>query len=192
MAIGVHVPTPTPAVPGSSESLPAAPVLILGLGNEILSDDAVGLQVARELRRRFHADDRIEVLETEEMGLALLDFIVGRQEVILVDAVQTTRLRPGEVHEAEGKQLEAFPSLAPHSLGVGEIMTLGSELGFRMPARVRVFAVEVEDPFTLRIGLSPSVAAAVPQLVARVWEVAKAAVGACTSPEPRPQGACSS
>jgi hydrogenase maturation protease len=78
------------------------PVLVLGLGNDILSDDAVGLNVAREIRRHLSDSDGIEVQETSEMGLALLDHIVGFADLILVDAVQTRQAPPGFLHEFDG------------------------------------------------------------------------------------------
>jgi len=85
-----------------ASAAPAKKVLVLGLGNDILGDDAVGLNIAREIRKRLSASDPMEVRETCEMGLSLLDDIVGFEELVLLDAVQTGRAPPGFVHEFEG------------------------------------------------------------------------------------------
>ena len=37
-----------------------------------------------------------------------------------------------------------------------------------MPEQVRIFAIEVEDPFTLGTALTPTLQAALPGLVARI------------------------
>jgi len=110
------------------------PVLVLGLGNDILSDDAVGLNVAREIRRHLSDSDGIEVQETSEMGLALLDHIVGFADLILVDAVQTRQAPPGFLHEFDGGQLKILSIVSPHFLGVGEIVALGRQLGLPVQA----------------------------------------------------------
>jgi Ni,Fe-hydrogenase maturation factor len=45
------------------------PLLVLGLGNDILGDDAVGLLAARRLRRHLPAS--IPILESASGGLTL-------------------------------------------------------------------------------------------------------------------------
>ena len=140
-------------------------VLILGLGNDILTDDAVGLHVVRELRRRLADQPEIAVEETCEMGLALLDFFVGRRAVILVDSIQTGRVPPGTIHELDAAELKQLTGRTPHFLGVGETLALGRRLGLPMPDQVKIFAIEVEDPFTLGTELTPTLRQAIPRLV---------------------------
>ncbi len=148
-------------------SIPAN-ILVLGLGNDILSDDAIGLRVAQAVRARLAGQVGIEVRETTEMGLALLDEISGYDGLVLVDAVQTGRAAPGHLHEIDPGQLPGVGTTSPHFLGVGETLALGRALGLPMPRRVKIVAVEVADPFTLGTELTPAVAAAVEAAVARV------------------------
>ncbi len=143
-------------------------VLVLGLGNDILTDDAVGLHVVRQLRERLVGHPGIAVEETSEMGLALLDFFVGQRVVVLVDAIQTGRVPPGSVHELEADQLRQLTGRVPHFLGVGETLALGRHLGLEMPEQVKILAIEVADPFTLGTELSPTIQAALPDLVDRL------------------------
>jgi len=137
----------------------------------------VGLQVAREARRQLGAQEDIEVAESSEMGLALLDHIIGFRAVVLVDAVKTGRARPGCVHELGGEDLQSLPSVSPHFLGVGETLALGRLLGLAMPQRVHILAVEVEDPFTMGTELTPALQAALPGIVTRALEVARRLAG---------------
>ena len=149
-------------------SSPSNKVLLLGLGNDILSDDAVGLRVARRLRDEFAHDDRIDVQETQEMGLALLDFIVGYRHVILVDSIQTGKAPPGTLHELDADTLRTLTGGTPHFVGVGETLALGRQLGLAMPDRVTIFAIEVADPFTLGTQMTPELERALPSLLERV------------------------
>jgi hydrogenase maturation protease len=145
-------------------------ILLLGLGNDILTDDAVGLQIVRRLRIDLAGEPLIEFQETTEMGLALLDFIVGYREVLIVDAIQTGRVPPGTLHEVDAAGLTHLAGRTPHFLGVGETLALGRQLGLTMPARVRIFAVEVQDPFTLSTELTAGLQQALPSLLVRVRE----------------------
>ena len=148
-------------------------VLVLGLGNDILSDDAVGLNVAREIRQHLSDADGIEVQETSEMGLSLLDYIVGFDDLVLVDAVQTGQAPPGFLHEFDVSQLKVLPVLSPHFLGVGEVVTLGRQLGLRVPRQVKIFAIEVKDPFTVGVCMTPPLRRVLPSIASRVLAVAR-------------------
>jgi hydrogenase maturation protease len=152
-------------------------VLLLGLGNDLLRDDAVGLHVAREVRRQLGALADVEVAESSEMGLALLDYIIGFREVVLVDAVQTGRAPPGSVQELGAEDLQSLSSVSPHFLGVGETLALGRLLGLAVPQRVHILAVEVEDALTMGTELTPALQAALPGIVARALAVARGLSG---------------
>jgi len=158
--------TPAPCAEGSTS--PAPRVLLIGLGNDILTDDAVGLHVVSELRRELAGHPAIDTRETTEMGLALLDFITGYRAVVIVDSIQTGKAAPGSLHEFDAGGTDQLIGRTPHFLGVSETLALGRHLGLPMPQQVKVFAVEVEDPFTLGTGLTASVQSALPGIVARV------------------------
>jgi hydrogenase maturation protease len=147
---------------------PVAKTLVLGLGNDILTDDAIGLAIVREVARCLDGDPRVDVRETMEMGLALLDFIVGYETLILVDSIQTGRAAPGHIHDLTQAHLAAQPGRTPHFLGVKDTLLLGERLGLEMPRHVRVFAIEAEDPFTLGTELTPALRRTLPLAVGRV------------------------
>ncbi len=148
--------------------------LLLGLGNDILTDDAVGLVVVRQLQRTLAANPSIDVRETAEMGLALLDFITGYSVVVIVDSIQTGQAPPGFVHELEAASLKQLTGRTPHFLGVGETLALGRELGLPMPETVKIFAIEVQDPLTLGTQLTEALAAALPGISERISAAVRA------------------
>lgn len=167
----------TEASSGSAKAMRAPPrkTLVLGLGNDILTDDAVGLHVVRRLAGELRGDHSdIDVRETTEMGLALLDFLTGYASVIIVDSIQTGRSAPGSVHELDPFSLNLMTGRTPHFLGVGETLALGRELGLAMPGQVRIFAIEVEDPLTVSTAMSPALEEALPRIVARIGEAVRA------------------
>jgi hydrogenase maturation protease len=153
--------------PESPHHLPSK-TLILGLGNDILTDDGVGLAVVRRLASRYAESENIVLRETMEMGLALLDFLVGFNRVIIVDSLLTGQKPPGTIHEVDVTGWQELTGSTPHFLGVGETLALGRQLGLAMPQQVTVLGIEVQDPYTLGTELSQAVASAVPDVVRRV------------------------
>jgi hydrogenase maturation protease len=163
--------SPSESAAASGPEGPASPaprLLLLGLGNDILTDDAVGLFVVRELRPRLAAHPSIDVRETTEMGLALLDFITGYGTVVIVDSIQTGKAPPGFLHELDASALNQLTGRTPHFVGVSETLALGRQLGLAMPEQVKIFAIEVEDPFTLGTAMTPALQSALPVIVQRI------------------------
>jgi len=170
---------PSPAAtpnPGGPASPSPRLLLLLGLGNDILTDDAVGLLVVRELRPKLASHPSIDIRETTEMGLALLDFITGYRAVAIVDSIQTGKAPPGFLHELDASALTQLTGRTPHFVGVSETLALGRQLGLAMPEQVKIFAVEVEDPFTLGTAMTPALQSALPGIVQRIAAALQALV----------------
>jgi len=143
-------------------------ILVLGLGNDIMRDDAVGLHVVRQVRQRLPDNSCIEVRESTEMGLALLDHVTGFDDLVIVDAVQTGAAQPGTVHVFAPTDLKPARLVSPHLVGVGEMLAFGNALGLDMPRRVVIYGIEVEDPFTVDTELSRRLQCALPEIIEHV------------------------
>ena len=143
-------------------------ILLLGLGNDILCDDGIGLRIVREAARRLAKHSGVDTRESTEMGLALLDLITGYHDLVIVDSIQTHENPPGSVLEIHPSGLKVLPRKSPHFFGVGEVLALGRNLELVVPERVVIFAVEVLDPFTVTEEMTPPLRQALPGLVDRV------------------------
>lgn len=146
-------------------------ILVLGLGNDLLADDAIGLRVSRAIQARLSPGDPVTVRESAQMGFALLDDLAGFDEALLVDAIQTGQQAPGHVHVLDAESLRTLPVVSPHFAGVGEMLTLGRCLDLFMPERVRVLAIEVADPYTFSTEMTDVLEACFGRVVEKVWEV---------------------
>ena len=159
--------------------------LVLGLGNELLADDAVGIHAARELERRVA--DRAEVVTTALHGLALLDVLAGYDAAVIVDAVLTGRHPVGEVFEIDPTALRPIAGASPHFAGLPELLALADRLGLQFPTRLRVVAVEVRDLHTVGGAMTPEVSGALPRLcdaVVRALDDLHASAGSPGGPTP--------
>jgi hydrogenase maturation protease len=81
--------------------------LVLGLGNPVLSDDGVGIRIARRLEDRVDQRE-VTVMEASQAGLSILDLLAGYDRAIIVDAVQTVGGEAGQVHHFSPEVLDTF------------------------------------------------------------------------------------
>lgn len=117
------------------------PILIIGIGNEYRSDDAVGLVVARALQARKLP--HVSLLEATGEGTALMEAWKGADHVILVDAV-TSEAPAGTIHQLDAQTSPILPglfALSTHAFGVAEAIELARVLG-NLPARLEIYAIE--------------------------------------------------
>ena len=154
-------------------------VRVLGLGNEILADDAFGILAAREVRRRF--GHRAEVVESSDAGFNLLDRLLGVSRLMVVDTIVTGAARPGtlRVFSADGWPPAASP--APHFTGLFEVLAVAEKLGLPVPREVTIVAVEAADCLTVGGAMHPDVYTAIPLAVDWVARFLKDAP--CRTPE---------
>ncbi len=155
-------------VPGGDTS-PVPPVVIVGLGNEIASDDGVGLHAAHALATQFHGRTDIEVVALPWAGFALLDVLRGRRRAALIDGLASGVHRPGAVvrlHEAElsgSVRLNSF-----HDINYPTVMALGRSMGWEMPHEVAIWGIEMVLSDEFGEELTPVVAEAVAAVVHEV------------------------
>jgi len=148
-----------------------AHTVVVGLGNPMLSDDGVGIAVAHALAPRL-AGTGVAVTESSWGGMRFLDLLEGFDRAVLVDAIQWRRGPVGSVYCLTPE--EAIPTVRAagyHDISLGQALALGGSLGVHLPKAVVVFAVETADTTTVREGLSPAVAAAVPEAVREIEDL---------------------
>ena len=139
-----------------------APILILGVGNTLLRDDAVGIELVNRLSSQSNTwGDAVEFLEGGTLGIALLDYLAGRNAVLLLDAVQLGA-EPGTVHSMEGEAVLTLGSRSSsaHEGNAGELLRIARLLG-DMPESLFLIGIEPKIIGT-GIDLSEQVQAAVP------------------------------
>jgi hydrogenase maturation protease len=150
----------------------SARTLIIGLGNSLLRDDAVGLRVARQVRAALSGREDIEVAEEACGGLRLMERMIGFDRAILIDAIRSGR-PPGTVLTLDPRDMRTQHSASSHDVNLPTALALGRRTGARLPAddRLSVIAIEAEDVETFGEEMTAAVEAAVPSAAARVLTV---------------------
>ena len=145
-------------------------ILVLGMGNPLISDDAVGLLIAEEVEKRVERND-VEVKYGEVAGFRLVDLMAGHQIAIIVDAIMSDRAPVGEAYWLELDKLRSpLRTKSNHNIHIADALDLGRGLGMDMPHTVRVLAVEVEDCCTLCEQVGPRALESIPTAVEMIIE----------------------
>ena len=152
--------------------------LILGLGNSILSDDRIGLDVAQLVYNGLNNND-CDLVISQLVGTNILDFVCGYKALIVIDAIKTENGNDGDVYQLS---LDDMPkqkrSNSPHNVGLYWTIKMGEKLGMEIPGEIRIYAIEVNDPFSFGEELTDTMKKFLPNIVENILEKEKSL---CTS-----------
>jgi hydrogenase maturation protease len=143
-------------------------ILVLGLGNSLLSDDGVGIHVVEALRGEFGRRPDISLRDGGTLGLVLLPEIEDAGAVILVDASEVGGA-PGDVRVFEGEAMDrqlGGTKRTAHEVAAADLLDAAALTGQR-PERRALVAIQAAST---EWGLSPTspVASAIPAACDRV------------------------
>jgi len=144
-------------------------VLVLGLGNDILGDDAVGLHAARELGKEFQR--KADIVEAAVSGFEIMEILEGYEKVLLIDAVVTNRHRPGTILELTKEQFRNVVAISPHYMGLPDVFLLAEKMNVEFPTEICILGMEIMPPYELREELSPDIRSALPELISKGKDV---------------------
>ena len=140
---------------------------LLGLGNEILADDAFGIVVAREAQKQF---PQLDVVCSSSSGFSLLDEVEGASRLLVVDTIQTGSAEPGALRVFSEAQFQPEQVVGPHFMGLFETVEVARHLGLEAPGEIQVIAVEAFDCITVGGAMHPKVQAAIPAALRLIGE----------------------
>jgi hydrogenase maturation protease len=138
-------------------------ILILGVGNPILSDDRAGLLVAEKLASAsLECPNYSVALETAtEGGLEFLEKLEYFDKAIIIDAMVSGALEVGEIRELHLEDLQQTSNLlSSHGISLKTAVDFGRNLGLKMPSAIRIFGIEVSDNLTVSEEIDPRIEAA--------------------------------
>jgi hydrogenase maturation protease len=146
-------------------------ILVLGLGNPIVTDDSVGLRVAEELKGLLADRPEVEVSEDHWGGLRLMERMVGYDRAIVIDAIESGA-PPGTIHRLGVGSIPTQRSASAHDLNLPTALALGRMAGAALPRDEDVLLVGIEAADILSFGneCTPAVQAAIAPAVRLVLE----------------------
>jgi hydrogenase maturation protease len=143
--------------------------IIIGLGNPIMSDDSVGMQVVRRVRDTLGEREDVTFAEASVGGMRLMDFMVGFDRAIIVDAMVTGLHKPGTVKTFLVTDLITTKNtISSHDTNLSTALEAGRICGLQLPSQVNIFGIEARDVNTCSEVVSEDVGQAVPIVADRI------------------------
>lgn len=112
-------------------------MLVLGVGNDMMGDEGVGVRIARQLNNSFVFPAEVEVIDGGVDGISLLPLIRSAAEVVIVDAVDRDA-RPGSIFmfNSEEMPLADAQQLSGHDNGIIEALDAAARMGEQIDAMI--------------------------------------------------------
>jgi len=161
-----------------------APVRVLGLGNVLMGDDALGPWVIEELLAQWEFPEGVSVVDVGTPGLDLTPYLAEADTILLVDTVKSDA-PPGTLLVYTRDQLLRHPPpprLSPHDPGLTEAL-FSLDFSGAAPKDIVLIGV-VPGRVEKGVGLTPAVREGVAAAAAEVVAALKA-----LGFEPRPRDA---
>ena len=130
--------------------------LILALGNPILSDDAVGWEVADRLAAQL---TNAEIIKSSAATMDVIPRLAGYDRLVVVDAVKLGNAPVGTVHRLSLDDLADTVRLSsPHDINFATAFKMAEDWGYDIPADTRIYAIEVQELLKFSETCTPKVA----------------------------------
>ena len=131
--------------------------LVLGLGNEILTDDGIGPKLVKDISVTID-DPYIHFDIACCGGLEIMEHIRDFDRVIIIDAIRTRNGNPGDVYRFKPGDFRETSHLSSiHDINFLTAIKLGAILDMKLPEEMHILAVEIiedleiGDEFTLPV-----------------------------------------
>lgn len=137
-------------------------IMVMGVGNILLSDEGLGVRFLEELGKR-PLPENVELLEGGTAGMELVHLIKEVDFLIIIDAINA-KTEPGSLFRFQPGDIQIFPNqyeVSFHQVGIIEVLTMANVLG--QAPETLIFGVQ---PKCLDWGMdiSPEIKALFPRL----------------------------
>ncbi|MCG2575576.1 HyaD/HybD family hydrogenase maturation endopeptidase [Dechloromonas sp. XY25] len=140
-------------------------VVVLGIGNILLTDEGVGVRTIEALERDYTLPPEVEVIDGGTCGMEMLEQLEDLDGLVVVDCVRCSQ-PPATPVLLKGDDVPVFfrTKLSPHQVSLSDVLA-SLEFTGRAPKSIAIVGMQ---PVSMSLGmeLSPEVAAKVPELVA--------------------------
>ena len=139
-------------------------ILVLGIGNSLMNDDAVGVTAIEQLQGRYLFPEGVSVVDGGTLGLDLLPLLERVSKLLIIDAIDMGAA-PGALFRLAGEEVpRAFASkLSVHQMGVQDLLAV-AELQGHVPEELVVWGVQ-PGSIEMEMRLTPAVDAAMAPLL---------------------------
>ncbi len=150
------------------------PILALGVGNPLMGDDGLGVELIKRLAER-NLPPEVRLEDGGTLGISLLPLLEDADTVLILDAVKTGA-PPGSAVTLNADELPRYFStlLSPHQIGLKEVLA-AAQLCDAMPRKLMLIGLEAQNT-DFCAPMSDAVQAAIPSMLEFIEEQIKRAL----------------
>ena len=134
-------------------------ILVLGVGNILLTDEAIGVRIVEALEQRYILPDYVEILDGGTAGMELLGDMANRDHLIIADAIVSKKSAPGTMMTLRDEEVPALftNKISPHQLGLADVLSALRFTG-EFPKKLTLVGVIPEslEPPTVEAMIEPA------------------------------------
>ncbi len=118
-------------------------ILILGLGNEVLGDEGLGLKIVDDLKHSYTSPG-LEYAKATNGGLEILEYIRDFKALIIIDTITSESGYPGEIYYFTTENFKETLHLSSnHDTSFLTTIKTGQTLGYNIPGRIDIIAINI-------------------------------------------------
>ena len=142
-------------------------IVVLGVGNILLSDEGIGVRTVEKLLRDYALPPEVEMIDGGTSAMEMLEDLGHADHLIIVDAVRSGK-PPATIVRMAGADVPVFfrTKLSPHQVGLSDVLATLVLMG-EQPGSTTVIGVEPQS-LALGMALTSAVAEQLPQVVQMV------------------------
>ena len=153
---------------------------IMGFGNPVRSDDAVGIDVIEQLREKLPQTEDISIFDMGTAAFEVLFGLKGHDKIILVDAVLNSNEPIGTLFKVPAEEVMKAPQDDPmvflHGMKWDQALSYTKKiLRDEYPEDIQVYLVAIENT-KLEVDLSDEVKDAGDKIVQHILEDLKLSI----------------
>ena len=122
-------------------------VLVLGIGNTLLSDEGVGIHVINQLQQSNHLHPSVTLMDGGTLSFTLANPIESCDQLIVIDASEI-KAQPGAVRVFENEEMDHFITTgnkkSVHEVGLVDVMSIAMLSG-NLPAKRALIGIQPDS-----------------------------------------------
>jgi hydrogenase maturation protease len=121
-------------------------IVVIGLGNVLLSDEGVGVHIIRRLLTHRDKSLPADFIDAGSAGLSLLHLIANRKKAVIIDCAKMGA-KPGTIKRFAASDIQSIKKLSHFSLhetDILQVVNLSKQLG-ECPDEVVFWGIEPES-----------------------------------------------
>ena len=136
---------------------------VIGLGNLLKGDDAIGPVVIEKLSKSYN-ESELNLVDIGADAISLLDWLIGKDPVVIIDCAKMGK-EPGDVVEFDVNDANisrVYNTFSLHGFSFGDVYKMASQMGPVAPCKI--IGVEPKH-INFNEDLSNEVEASIPKII---------------------------